>query len=273
MRQSVEGDLHLPMSMRFSFRIFLLCLCVLIACSSVKPFADITSQAPIASIPTPLGVYTGVSWLKPDEIVFVYAPQPDPSLNRGVDYPGLEDFQLFQYSNGSNKWTALSVVKPKECRIGWVSRPSRFPDGKLAFIYQCEPNASTRQQELRLLNTKKGQTQIFNKFPERFQVQSYSTNPTGSQVVLAEQGGSIDDKVFTTQASGPLKPYFVEFPRAASPSWSADGKSIAFIANTKLPTARDNPFTALLGIGDLLFYPWDLYTANADGANPRIILV
>ncbi len=258
--------------MNFRFASLVLCLWALVSCNNNTRFSDLTHQVPIDVLSTPEGVYAGVAWLKGDELVFDYAPQPNPTVNDGADFPSLWDFQLWVHDLAEESWLALSVMKPDRCRIGWVSRTRRLPNGSLGFIYQCEPTASTRQQNLTQWNPLTKEFQTFKEFPEQFTVQSYSFAPAMSQVVLAEQGGAINDKIYIADSTGPLQQVFAEFARAASPSWSVDGNAIAFVANEKLPTARDNPFTALVGIVDLLFYPWDLYMANAEGANPQIIL-
>lgn len=258
------------MSLRFAG--LLLCLCALLSCNSKAHFTDRTSQLPLEILATPDGVYVGAAWLNGDEIVFVYAPQPDPASNDGIDFPRRWNFQLRNYNLADDSSQALPVIKPDRCRIGWVSRAQRLPNANLGFIYQCEPDASTRQQDLRQWNSITNEFQTFKEFPEQFTVQSYSFAPTMSHVVVAEQGGAINDKIFKTDSTGPLQQLFSNFPRAASPSWSTDGKTIAFVANKDLPNARDNPFTALVGIGDLLFYPWNLYLANADGTNPHIVV-
>lgn len=239
---------------------------------SDKPYADLSAQMPKLVTTAPPGDYAGVTWLSENELVFVYAPLPDPSVNSGIDFVRFWEFQLWQYTMQSQKQMLLPVPKPDKCRLGGVSRIRRLTDTEFGFIYDCETTTGLRQEYLTVWDSVTQQIKALEEFPEQFFVQSYSVKPDASEILVASQGGGIDDKIYVTDAQTPLRQYFSNFARAAYPSWSPDATRIAFVGTEILPRPRDNPFTALLGIGDLLFYPWELYLADADGTNPRVIL-
>jgi Tol biopolymer transport system component len=113
---------------------------------------------------------------------------------------------------------------------------------------------------------------LMYRYSEQFSAGFAAFAPDMSIFIQEQQRGSMHDELYRVDHGGRMERFFATYQRVRSPSWSPDGHTIAFAGTETIPDPRTNLFTALVGIGDVVFYPWDLYLVSVDGKDVRVIL-
>lgn len=256
------------LSWRTVFAVFTIVGVLIVSCSSQT--ATISTPQPLS---IPQGAVTQVTWLDDNQIVFLYAAVPEANVVDPLKYPDRWQYELYSYGLNTKKWNELHFRNPTECVLGWIDLIERLPNGDLGVSYQCNISAGggRRKELLFELDPSTGTQQILEDYPELFAARVFSFAPDMKKLVQDEFHGGKTDKVFMVMQDGQMNQILPDYARARSPSWSSDGR-IVLGANKSIPDSRSNPLTALVGIGDIVFYPWDLYLLDANNSNPKVIL-
>ncbi len=234
-------------------------------------FLDVSYSIQSPPLPSPKGDYDQAVWLNDHEIIFLYAPLQTDGQSGKARSPHRWEYQLMLYSLGDQKPNPISVSKPVECFSGWVSALARLPSGTLGNSYWCNTLSGRTQFTLHAWDPAFTSTRLLLRYPEQFWARAFTFAPDMSQLIQHKDGAAVDDKLYRVGLDGRMEQMLASYKRARAPDWSPRGNPIALVANNTLPEPRSNPFTALTGIGDLLFYPWDLYVMDADESNVHIV--
>jgi len=149
---------------------------------------------------------------------------------------------------------------------------NRLPDGGLGFLVDCNTEPVGFHYYLYERNIT-GTIAELIKYPDYFPAGRYSFSPDRAKYVQEEYHWNDVYRLYqVTTSDSQMQPLLSEYKRTRSPSWSSDGRTIAFAGNTSVPEPRPNIFSALPGITEVEFYPWDLFLMDADGTHVRSIL-
>jgi Tol biopolymer transport system component len=243
----------------------LFCSWLLVGCEQEagarRLYVDNLQVPKVLAIPT--GNYTSAAWLADDQLAFVYESNAGSPLN---------DYYVALYSEQDEKWKPLEKIQPEECQSVYYRQLNRLPDGGLGFLVECYTKPTGFHFYLYERNLA-GTFAVLSKYPDYFPAGRYSFSPDRAKYVQEEYHGSNIDRLYTIKlGDSQMQQLLSEYKRTRSPSWSPDGRTIAFAGNITVPEPRSNPFSALPGIADVEFYPWELFLMDADGANVRSVL-
>lgn len=241
-------------------------LCLFL-CSCQNNFTDASETIGYHRLSIPPGRYVNsVAWLNTNNLAFVYASGPVQALS---------DYQITVYNRQSDSLRKVQMPQSTECNAEWNLYVSRLPDKDLGFMHQCITyNEGRTSQESTLYKwIRQADTlRIVQRYPQGFDASYYSFAPTMKEWVQEQNGDRVKDELYYVEERGIAKEILPEYARLHSPSWSPDGSTVAFAGNSEVPEPRSNPFTALIGIRDVVNHPWNLFLIDADGNNLRKIL-
>lgn len=232
-------------------------------CAS-SSFEDATRTIIPLPLSTPLGSYANVAWLDESRFAFDYAPRPsiDPL-----------DFQITTFDLDTKEWSVLPVPKPSECFSAWSQNLARLPNGSLGFIHRCNLESPGEYFTLYTWDKETNGLQVLQRYPQPFAAADYTFSPDMSELIQEEAvGPKLENELYRVKASGQMEQIFSDWQRVQAPSWSPDGRVIAFLGTEKYPGGDSSAFTSLGQIADLATYPWDIYLMDANGSNVRLAL-
>jgi hypothetical protein len=235
--------------------------------SKSSPIAqDMSTQIEFQEIPLVEGQYSSAVWLESGKITLKYQPSLDITS---------QNIELVFINQDGGEWNSIRFTKPEECDIGRYGRINKLPDGRLGFVYDCtirEPSWKS-YYSLYAWNADAGNYEQLLVYPRYFRATNFTVSPLTGEIVQ-ERGGVTDiyPELYLTDIDGSWSQFVPEFFRAVTPAWSADGRQLAFLANEVGPRERFSIFTGLVGLNNILDYPWDLYLADEQLGDFRIIL-
>jgi dipeptidyl aminopeptidase/acylaminoacyl peptidase len=243
----------------------LLTIWLLVACQA--NFVDVTETAHYESLVVPITQYRSVAWLNEDVIAFVYLPEEFKYSNDSGD------LTVATFSISTGKWQDLHMLpQPEECYVGpsHYSNLSRLAEGNLGFTYLCE-----HQGPSGMLYTWDRQTDTIVKLQDYswpFIVSQYTFAPDMSELIQTDASGvGMDETIYRVSQNGDMEQLFPDYQRVRAPSWSPDGRTIAFAGTETYPGGNSEDFKRFSQIEGLLDYPWDVYVMDANGENVRIL--
>jgi hypothetical protein len=240
------------------------------ALDAASGFADITDDVMDSAqlLPTPKGSYEwDVAWLEGNQIAFLYAPEP--SFRRW-------ERQIVLYTLRTEEWRILQLPKPSQC--DWVGGAilERLPNGKLGFVHGChvyQDNITGEIDTLYMWNDRTDTMQALQRYPEDFHAGAYTLSPDMSDLIQESPvGEGLNNQMYQISQDGQRQRLFPNWQRVASPSWSPDGRTIAFVGTETYPGGKSDDFTTFGEIASLAYYPWNIYLMGVDGENVHIIL-
>lgn len=228
------------------------------------PVGDLASRVTSQSIPVPEGVNGILAWLESDLVALRYS---------GDGREILKD-EVLWYELSTAEWEVLSFEEPERCLAGRYGNSSRLPTGDLGFTYRCELSPQEGFQfTLHTWNPHTDNQENLFTFPKRFYATDFTFSPDMTQWIQEETGDGINNKLYHVNMKGELRKLVPDFYRAGSPSWAADGKTVAFAATKEAPgTGIDSIFSGLPDLAGAMYYPWDIYLTQLDENEPRVIL-
>ena len=248
-----------------------ICVIAVTGCLENTRFNDLSDTIRPIVIPAPIGDYDDVAWISDHTFAFLYFPE-NPGHNDSNIQPQLRDYIPIIYDAETNSSRQFPITTTQDCQQIWVLTLQRETSDSLLTLHQCLITPSKQQQSLVRSYLSRREAQLIQVFPPQFRVRSFTEDVYLRNLVIGEERGGIHDQVYRTNPKNELELLLPSLQRSASPTLSEVSSSLAFIGNETLPKTQDNLFTALLGIGDLLFYPWNLYIAGADGSQSHIVL-
>jgi len=233
------------------------------ACSA--SYEDLTKSNTLQSLSLPQADYNVAIWLDEAHLIFEYAY--DPNAKSYEEELALYDLEL-------EDLRPFPFEKPTECFTGWYGYMARLPDGSFGFMYKCfvlETKGPGRiYNTLYIWDVESKSPQIWLEYPDSFLTGEFSFAPDMSELI--QERPRLNSRLYRVDQDGKMVRLFPHFWRVGSPSWSPDGSLITFTGTETGPSDRSSIFTGLVELGNVLFYPWDIYLMNADGTDVRILL-
>jgi Tol biopolymer transport system component len=223
-------------------------------------YHDVSKEIVSHPLSFPEGQYGDIAWVNDDQLVIQYAPEHETSAEN----------RLKAYSISDDNWIDIqSPSIPEECLNAWPGKLGRLPDGALGFIFVC-PGGNDPDFLYRWDN-ETGLVEKILEYPKNIFASTFAFSPDMSVLLQEDANGPyLSNRIIRILTGGEYEPLFRDFRRAMSPSWSPDGKIIAFFG-TKTYPREQNGFDTWNDIEALLRYPWDIYFMDdASGGNLRI---
>ncbi len=239
---------------------------VIIGTACDPGYEDLSTSLPVEKLSTPKANYINATWLDNDLLVLKYE---DVSMSRSPQA------QLSFFNLPTGDLIPFPFEKPPSCMTGWFGVLKRLPTGHLGFMYICskkEDGLNRQYHTLYVLDSTDNSIRPWRRYPTSFGADDYSFAPDARQMIQERSGDGIYNRLYRVEESGDLQEILVNFWRAGSPSWSPDGETIAFTGTKERPTERTSVLTGLVSLGNRLFYPWNIYSMDAQGANVKIVL-
>lgn len=225
------------------------------------PYANMIPM--FTALAAPASNYSSVAWLTDDKLAFVYESNADSQGN---------DYYIALFSEQDAKWKPLEKIRPEECQSVYYLQLNRLPDGGLGFLVDCYTKPTGFHFYLYEQNIT-GTIAELSKYPDYFPAGRYSFSPDKARYVQEEYHWNDIYRLYQiTVGDSRMQQLLSEYKRTRSPSWSPDGRTIAFAGNISVPEPRSSLFSAMPGIADMEFYPWELFLMDANGTNVRSIL-
>jgi hypothetical protein len=190
-------------------------------------------------LPVPAGIYLRTTWLDANWIVFLYEPEYDVTS---------QSAELVLYNLSSEEWVEVPFTKPDECERGRYGTIGRLPEGKLGFTYDCTTNLELMQIYYHLYDWDRvtGEFQHLYTYPRYFRATAFTSSPDGLEMIQEQGANNPQPMLHHLVQYREMTQFVPDFFRAASPSWSPDGQTIAFFANEVGPEEKSSIFTGWL---------------------------
>ncbi len=239
--------------------LFWACL-LLISCQSSN-FVDATDQNFIQLSNASAAELRSVAWLDEDHIAFV------SRYRRG-------DFRIALYTLSTEESQDIVLMRTlEECNpaASHISELSRLPNQHLGYAFLCQNSGPSGL--LYMWDREEAISKKLHEFTSPFITAQYTFAPDMSELIQENAvGPGLNNELYRVDQNGHMEQLLPHFQRARAPSWSPDGKTIAFAGTEKYLDGNSNALTNRRDIEDLLLYPWDLYLMDANGRNVRTVL-
>lgn len=216
------------------------------------------------------GQYHSITWLSNKSIAVIYKP---PYFDGRP-----QDDRLHIYDIDSEVWDEVEIIfddspEPR-CRINYLIRLSRLPNGNLGMVKLCNGNEEEAVVEYNMSTGQHKVLQLYVDSPIN-SVGEFSYSPSMSELIQEDSTGYLLTTTiyYVDNKSNNILQIAPDFIRADRPAWSPHNREILFWGTEKvpdgmLPTQIANRFDLI----NIVYYPWDLYLSSPDGTNLRKIV-
>jgi len=184
---------------------------------------------------------------------------------------------MFRYTIGTTDWKILKL--PQEDLKAEYAPFYRLSNGKLAFGYSyidIHEHNSIVNPEIAAIYMWDDQTnhfEVLHRYDEGFFNGTFTFSPDMSESILENPVGSgYHNQLYRFDRNKQMTRLLADYERVSDPSWSPDGRMIAFLGTESYTPKTLIGFLDWNLLRDRFFYPWDLYLMGANGKNVRIIL-
>lgn len=236
---------------------------VLAACQ--PKFINQADKLPVVAIPLPPGnQYASPTALENNQVALVIAHSDE-----------LHSSTLEVVDTVTGEWRRVpSPQRSDACRAAWSGGPmARLPNGELGFRYTCIDQSSGEKESLYSWNPTTDALRRRLDYPATIAASVFAMTPDmQSMIQESAVGAGMKNRLYLIAPDAEPERLLPDFQRARSPTWLSNGSQIAFLATAKYPSGSVEDFEKWNEIEDLLRYPWDLYLADPNGSDARIIL-
>lgn len=214
--------------------------------------------APVTRVNVPSWDYHTVAWVG-DRLVVQYQPDPDDA--------NIFTVRLGLLSPEGEAVEPLALPKHPRCGpdgLNGYYAPTALPDGRLGYVVDCRPKDDVWAEFLYMMayDLATGEVEQLLDYPlptEFVGTGGFAWNPEMTRGITGEgRGRYIAEELFWFTRES-WERVDLPFAQSYGPSWSPDGKTIAFVAAEE----RGAP---------MVFTFYDIYLMDADGRNLRRVV-
>lgn len=251
----------------------LVCLLLVLAViynvlSARLAYQDIKADVLLEAELFPAGDYFDVAWLSETQIAFLYVP---PELYRSSRLPHLDELHLILYDLDSRTWSAGPLPDSAGCYAAGIEQIARLPSGQLGFHWRCNSlDSQLSGTTLYQWAPASGRFEPLHFFGAPFFAAQYAFSPDMAQVLQENAvGNGLNNQIYRVELDRAAEQFLPDWQRVASPSWSPDGQTIAFVGTESYRPGTPQSFDEVVALARAAK---TLYLMDGTEGAPRPVL-